>query len=291
MSIKAYKGFDKDLRCRDFQYEVGKEYETYRAELCKAGFHACENPLDCLNYYEPSSSVYHEVELDGDIKGGCDDTKVAATKIKIGARLSISCIVKAAIDFVFSKAKPSGERANSATWGAYSHSATSGYGAHSSTSGYRAHSATSGDRAHSATSGDYSHSATSGERANSATSGYGAHSVTSGDYSHSATSGYGANSATSGYGAHSATSGYGANSATSGDCANAEVKGTESIAAVLGHACGARGGLGCWLVLTERDDNYHILGVKAVCIDGSQYKSDTWYCLKDGEVVEWEGKA
>ena len=60
--IKTYKGFNKDMTCRDFQYEEGKEYETDRAEACKCGFHACEYPLDVFSYYPPGTSVYHKVE-------------------------------------------------------------------------------------------------------------------------------------------------------------------------------------------------------------------------------------
>lgn len=62
--MKCYKGFDKDLRCKDFQYEIGKEYETERAEICEEGFHACEFPLDVLRYYNPADSRFCEVELD-----------------------------------------------------------------------------------------------------------------------------------------------------------------------------------------------------------------------------------
>lgn len=62
--IKAFKGFDNTLCCRGFQYEVGKEYEhNGTVKACESGFHACENPIDCLRYYEPGQSVYHEVEL------------------------------------------------------------------------------------------------------------------------------------------------------------------------------------------------------------------------------------
>ena len=302
MSIKAYKGFDKNLRCHDFQYEVGKEYETKRAELCEAGFHACENPLDCLNYYSPNDGcVYHEVEVSGDIEKANDDSKVAATRIKIGARLSIAGIVKGAIDFIFSKAKPtssngahaatSGNGAHAATSGDRANAATSGYGAHAATSGNGAHAATSGNGANAATSGDYAHAATSGYYANAATSGYCAHAATSGDYANAATSGDRAHAATSGNYANAATSGDCANAATSGNCANAATSGKDAIAAVLGYGCKARGALGCWLVLTERDDDWHILGVQAVKVDGESIKADTWYELRGGKVVEWEGEA
>lgn len=101
--MRAIKGFNKDLTCRGFQYEEGKEFHTDRAECCDTGFHACEYPLDCFNYYDPAHSVYHEVELSGDMDKRGDDTKVCATDIKIGARLSIAGIVKMAIDFIMSK--------------------------------------------------------------------------------------------------------------------------------------------------------------------------------------------
>ena len=104
--MKAYKGFNRDMTCRDFKYEEGKEYTTPKAKCCSTGFHACEYPLDCLDYYDPGDgSVYHEVELDGDIDHDGCDTKVAATKIKIGAQLSIAGLVKAAIDYTMKRIK------------------------------------------------------------------------------------------------------------------------------------------------------------------------------------------
>lgn len=60
--MKAFKGFNKDLTCRGFQYEEGKEFHTEKAECCEEGFHACEYPLDCFGYYSPAQSVFHEVE-------------------------------------------------------------------------------------------------------------------------------------------------------------------------------------------------------------------------------------
>lgn len=103
--VKSYKGFNKDMTCRGFQYTEGKEYETSKAVVCSEGFHACEHPLDCLGYYPPNTSVYHEVEQTGEFSSdsGGRDSKIASTKIKIGAKLSITGLVQAAIDFTKSK--------------------------------------------------------------------------------------------------------------------------------------------------------------------------------------------
>ena len=104
--MKAYKGFNRDMTCRGFQFEEGKTYEEKEARLCEKGFHACLNPLDCMGYYFLNNSVYHEVELDGvSDERHAEDTKVAAKKITIGARLDIAGMVKGAIDFVFASVK------------------------------------------------------------------------------------------------------------------------------------------------------------------------------------------
>jgi len=99
--MKAFKGFEKDLTCRGFQYEEGKTFEMDKAELCKSGFHACERPLDIFGYYPPGcGSVYHAVELDDvcDVRHS-DDSKVCSKKITIGAKLSIRDLVNAQIQF------------------------------------------------------------------------------------------------------------------------------------------------------------------------------------------------
>ena len=129
------------MTCRGFQYEEGKEYEEETADACHSGFHACEYPLDCLGYYSPNESVYHEVEQNGEFDRGEDDSKVASTKIKIGARLDISGLVKAAIDFTMSRVKKEAESdedygASSATGNCGASSATGNCGASSAT-GYK----------------------------------------------------------------------------------------------------------------------------------------------------------
>lgn len=137
-AIKSYKGFNKDMTCRGFQYEEGKEYEESNALVCENGFHACEYPLDCLSYYSPSESVYHEVEQSGKLSKKSDDTKVASTKIKIGAKLSIAGLVEAAIEYTKERVKP---EADSDDYKGAS-SATGDYGASSATGNCGASSAT-----------------------------------------------------------------------------------------------------------------------------------------------------
>ena len=105
--MKAFKGFKKDMTCRGFQFEEGKTYELpegEEAKLCESGFHACEMPLDVFSYYPPSSSVYHAVDLENVSNERRDDSKVCASKIKIGAKLDIAGIVKAQIEYIKERA-------------------------------------------------------------------------------------------------------------------------------------------------------------------------------------------
>ena len=98
--LKTYKAFDKDLSCRGFKYEVGKEYEeTGDIKACEKGFHACPYPLDVFGYYAPAGSRFCEVEQSGKIDDSESD-KVCSSKIRIGAELDIRGLVKAAISFV-----------------------------------------------------------------------------------------------------------------------------------------------------------------------------------------------
>lgn len=85
IEVIAYKGMNSDMTCRGFQYEVGKSYKTYKAELCQCGFHACLNPRDVFGYYSrKTKSRYFKVKLSGKItKCGIWDTNVAATEITI----------------------------------------------------------------------------------------------------------------------------------------------------------------------------------------------------------------
>ena len=98
--MKAFKGFNKDLTCRGFQYKVGETYEEEKAELCHAGFHACESPVACLQHYDPATSVYYEVELEEVSNEKDTDTKRVGKKITIGAEIGIPEICRLTFEYV-----------------------------------------------------------------------------------------------------------------------------------------------------------------------------------------------
>jgi len=287
--MRAFKGFNKDLTCRGYQYEEGKEFHTERAECCDTGFHACEYPLDCFGYYDPAHSVFHEVELSGEMDKSRDNTKVCATDIKIGARLSIAGLVKMAIDFTMSKVNKeagSDERHGFA-------SATGDYGASSATGDYGASSATGNCGASSATGYKGASSATGNCGASSATGDYGASSAT----------GYkGASSATGDYGASSATGNCGASSAT-GYKGASSVSDPTGVAVAWGHEARAKGCKGAHLILSDwkyvgarysdgdymdpyDKESWELTGAKMVVVDGEKIKEDTYYRCIEGEIVE-----
>ena len=296
--MKAFKGFNKDLTCRGYQYEEGKEFHTERAECCDTGFHACEYPLDCFGYYDPAHSVYHEVELSGEMDRSGDNTKVCATDIKIGARLSIAGLVKMAIDFTMSKVNKeagSDERHGFA-------SATGDYGASSATGNCGASSATGNCGASSATGNCGASSATGDYGASSATGDYGASSATGYKGASSATGDYGASSATGNCGASSATGNCGASSAT-GYKGASSVSDPTGVAVAWGHEARAKGCKGAHLILSDwrfigekywdgsykdmyNKDNWELTGAKMVVVDGEKIKEDTYYRCIEGEIVE-----
>ena len=103
-TITSYKGFDKNLKCRDFQYEIGKEYEQDgEIRACKNGFHACESPLDVFAYYPPANNRFCVVEQSGTLSRDSDDSKVASSKIKIGAEIGIPGLIKAHMKYTKSR--------------------------------------------------------------------------------------------------------------------------------------------------------------------------------------------
>ena len=288
--VKSYKGFNKDMTCRGFQYKEGKEYKTSKAVVCNEGFHACEHPLVCLDYYPPNTSIYHEVEQTGEFSSVfCGrDSKIASTKIKIGAKLSIAGLVQAAIDFTKSKTVTMQD-------------ATGDYGVSSATGDSGVSSATGICGASSAT-GDYGASSATGYKGASSATGYCGASSATGDYGvSSATGDSGVSSATGSGGVSSATGYKGASSATGdhGVSSSTGHKGASSadnstaVAVAWGYKSKAKGCIGAHIVCAEWKydkfkSDWFFVGAKMSIVDGVKIKADTYYTLRDGEFVEVE---
>ena len=103
--MKGYKGFDKNLKCREKQYEIGKTEIEDSADLCNSGMHFCEYPLDCFAYYPPSDSRYCEVDADEVSDQRDNDSKRSAKKLTIGAEIGLSGIINASVKFILEKAR------------------------------------------------------------------------------------------------------------------------------------------------------------------------------------------
>lgn len=103
----VYKGTDKDMKCRGFQFDLGKEYVEEEAKLCDKGFHGCEYPLDVFTHYAPADSRFFVADLDGVTDEEKGDSKRAGTKIKLRAEIGIAGIVKAAVEYIKERAESS----------------------------------------------------------------------------------------------------------------------------------------------------------------------------------------
>ena len=323
--MKTYKGFDKDLKCRGFQYEIGKEYEEKEAEACEKGFHACENPLEVFSHYPPcDGNRYCEVEQDGELSKYGGDSKVASTKIKIGVELGLKGLIKAGVSFILDKVNWKDDAAAntgdcSAAVNSGSHSAATNIGSHSAAVNSGSHSAAvnSGDCSTAVNSGDWSAAVNSGSRSAAANTGNWSAATNTGYKSAAVNSGYQSAAVNLGFQSAAVNSGDCSAAVNSGDCSAAtstgdysaatntgdysaatntggrsaaEVSNGDSVAIVTGYQSKAKAGLGSAIVIAERDEwngeTYPLINIKAAIVDGEKIKADTWYTLKNGEFVE-----
>ena len=274
--MKAYKGFDKNMHSNGYQFSEGETYvHDGPLSLCESGFHACQDPIDCMAYYDPCDSVYHAVEADGVSDERGDDTKIVCKKIKIGARIGIAEMVKASIGFAFASCKSAKNIGSSrmlasrqAARGDFSRQSASGHASRQAAEGYA------------------SRQSASGNESRQAASGYGSRQAASGDYSIQAASGNYNSQAVSGDGSRQAASGDGSRQAASGHSSCQETTGKNCVMMSAGNNGKARGKIGSWIVLTEWTDG--VPDVVAMRIDGQKIKEDTWYMAKDGKLVEAE---
>ena len=269
--IIAYKAMDKNMQCRGKQYEVGKTYHEDKADCCRAGMHACENPLDVLHYYQVSNGArFFKVECGGDVAKGDEDSKFACTELTVKGELKVTDFAKIGVEAVMKRIAKKAANAKEKASGWCSTGAASGWCSTGAASGRCSTGAASGDYSTGAASGDYSTGAASG------------------DYSTGAASGWCSTGAASGWCSTGAASGWCSTGAASGDYSTAEVSGKDSIAVANGYKSKARGAIGCYIVLTEYDDDGNMLLAKMANVDGAVIKENTWYTLKNGEFVEWK---
>ncbi len=252
--ITAYKGFDQDLKCRDFQYEVGKEYEMDgNIECCERGFHACESPLEVLDHYFflPNGKMarFCEVEQSGNIDREKSSTKIASSRIKIKAELKFGDLIKAGVEWLKEKTSPSNIKADKGL---------------NDNGGYSAKIGSSGDSAQIGSSGDSAQIGSSGDSAQIGSSGDSAKIGSSGDSAKIGSSGY---------------------------SAQIDSTGDDSVICCAGHDSVVKAKKGSWITLAEwkyskEKERYIPICVKTEYVDGERIKADTWYKLINGEFKE-----
>ena len=319
--IKTYKGFDKDLKCRGYQYEVGKEYEHKGfVKCCNSGFHACENPLEVLGYYGPANSRYFEVEQSGELQKDDDGSKVASSKISIKCEIGLRGLIDAGVKFIlekvdFKNAKKSntgdysaatntgnrsaatntGDCSAATNTGDYSAATNTGNRSAATNTGYYSAATNTGNRSAATNTGDCSAATNTGNRSaatntgyySAATNtGYRSASTNTGDYSAATNTGYYSAATNTGDYSAATNTGYYSAATNTGDYSAAKVEGANSIAIVTGFNSSAAGEIGCWLVLTERDKEGKIKGVQTVEVDGKTIKANVFYKLVDGKIIE-----
>ena len=284
--ITAYKGFDKDFKCRGFQYEVGKDYKMDGdIQCCKRGFHACESPFEVFDYYDMLSSRFAVVELSGTIDKEKKSTKICSSNIKIKAELNIADIVKLGIEWI--KDITLSPKAG----GDIGLNDNSGDSALIGSSDDYAKIGSSGNFAKIGSSGDYAKIGSSGDYAKIGSSGY-AKIGSSGDYAKIGSSGDFAQIGSSGNYAQIGSSGDYAQIGSSGDFAQINSTGEHSVIMAAGYNSIVKASLGSWITLAEweiNDDSNSIpICVKTEKVDGRRIKADTYYRLVNGEFKEVE---
>ena len=167
--MKMYKGFDKNMKCRGFQYEIGGTYETDEAKICELGFHACENPLDVLQYYDPANSRFCLVDLDanGDTS---NDSKRVGRKIHIESEIGINGLISAGVKFILDHIKS--DSAREYNTGNYSAATNTGYCSAATNTGYCSVATNTGERSVATNTGERSVAVVSGDDSIAFVSGY-----------------------------------------------------------------------------------------------------------------------
>ncbi|EMX9647870.1 TPA: DUF7666 domain-containing protein [Salmonella enterica] len=287
--IVTFKGFNKDLKCRDFQFEIGKTFHhDGKVEACGSGFHACECPFDVFSYYPPAESRYAETISFGvtDRKEE-GDTKIASASITIKAELTLPQFIQRGIEWIWSKIDKSLEQ--QIMTGDWSAATNTGYQSAATNTGDWSAATNTGDRSAATNTGNRSAATNTGYQSAATNTGNRSAATNTGNWSAATNTGYW--SAATNTGDRSAATNTGNRSAATntGDRSAAEVSGSQSVAASLGIEGKARASEGGAIVLCYRDKNGELIHIRASKVGENGIMPNTWYQLnEDGEFVECE---
>jgi hypothetical protein len=281
--VHGIKGFDKDLKCLGYQYEIGGAYEHKGSvTLCRSGFHSIDgNPLDVLDFYpligdDGKLNRFASVVASGEIKRD-GSSKICSAKLAVSVELKIPDLITSAVKFVIDACKTTKGGAVQAASGDYSQLAASGD---------YSQLAASGDSSKLAASGDYSKLAASGYSSQLAASGDYSKLAASGNYSKLAASGYSSQLAASGDYSKLAASGDSSKLAASGYSSQLAASGKNSVIVASSPGCAAEGAEGTWISLAEFDRNGKCIGFATGCIGRDGLEAGTPYTAKNGKLVE-----
>ncbi|EIM6391959.1 hypothetical protein LNS31_002843 [Salmonella enterica subsp. enterica serovar Kentucky] len=287
--IVTFKGFNKDLTCRDFQFAIGETFHhDGKVEACGSGFHACECPFDVFSYYPPAESRYAETisfgVIDREEEG---DTKIASASITIKSELTLPQFIQRGIEWIWSKIDKSLEQ-----------QIMTGNRSAATNTGNRSAATNTGDWSAATNTGYQSAATNTGNRSAATNTGYRSAATNTGDWSAATNTGYqsaatntGNRSAATntGYQSAATNTGYQSAATNTGDLSAAEVSGSQSVAASLGIEGKARASEGGAIVLCYRDEDGELIHIRASKVGENGIMPDIWYQLnEDGEFVECE---
>ncbi|EGI5256259.1 hypothetical protein AHW12_003764 [Salmonella enterica subsp. enterica serovar Putten] len=314
--IVTFKGFNKDLKCRGFQFAIGETFHhDGKVEACGSGFHACECPFDVFSYYPPAESRYAETISFGitdSEEGG--DTKIASSSITIKDELTLPQFIQRGIEWIWSKIDKSLEQqimcgswsaaTNTGDWSAatntgdWSAATNTGNRSAATNTGYQSAATNTGNRSAATNTGDWSAATNTGDWSAATNTGNQSAATNTGDWSAATNTGYqsaatntGNRSAATNTGNQSAATNTGNQSAATntGNRSAAEVSGSQSVAASLGIEGKARASENGAIVLCYRDEDGELIHIRSSKVGDNGIKPDTWYQLdEDGEFVECE---
>ncbi|EOC9866601.1 hypothetical protein ACJALM_001184 [Salmonella enterica subsp. enterica serovar Newport] len=260
--IMTFKGFNKNLKCRDFQFEIGKTFHhDGKVEACGSGFHACECPFDVFSYYPPAESRYAETisfgVIDREEEG---DTKIASASITIKSELTLPQFIQRGIEWIWSKIDKSLEQ--QIMTGNQSAATNTGDWSAATNTGNRSAATNTGNRSAATNTGDWSAATNTGNQSAATNTGDWSAATNTGNWS-------------------AATN--------TGNWSAAEVSGSQSVAASLGIEGKARASEGGAIVLCYRDEDGELIHIRASKVGENGIMPDIWYQLnEDGEFVECE---